>query len=320
MAQPGDVDSQLCHDVRDQSVRGLGWVASRRTRRRTRRRAARTRRRCRAGRSSSTTSRRRLNLQGCGGANWSDNGTFTYTYGTNSAGDPIGAIDTHQLGTGLGGRVLFTHTEDGSNPALINTGMWTPNLPSLQYYKVKLHLPGSGRASDKRRLQRSTPAAGSRRGRSGSTRRGTPSSGSPSARSPCRTAATSSSPTTAARRINGGFGFSDFDVAFDAIAFVPQGGTPGQPIGGPPGIQDAPEGLQPRLGELWLRCAHRGRPGGHLDRLLRRHLHRPVHPRPRQGAGIHPQLRGEPSPIPTAPTAPRRPTARSAGAGTTPTT
>jgi len=38
----------------------------------------------------------------------------------------------------------------------------------------------------------------------------------------------------------GGFGYSDFDVAFDAIAFVPQGGTPGQPIGGPPGIQDAP--------------------------------------------------------------------------------
>jgi hypothetical protein len=87
----------------------------------------------------------RLNLQGCGSSNWSSNGTFTYAYGTNPAGDPIGAIDTHQLGNrGLGGHVLFTHTEDGTEPALINTGTWTPNLPSMQYYKIKQHLPGLG--------------------------------------------------------------------------------------------------------------------------------------------------------------------------------
>jgi hypothetical protein len=85
-----------------------------------------------------------LNLQGCANENWTSKGSFTYTYGTNSAGDPIGAIDTHQLGTGLGGHILFSHTETGSNPALINTGTWTPTLPSLQYYKIKLHFPGAG--------------------------------------------------------------------------------------------------------------------------------------------------------------------------------
>jgi hypothetical protein len=56
----------------------------------------------------------RLNLVGCGSSNWSDNGTFTVTYGKNAAGDPIGAIDMHQLGSGLGGRVLFSHVESGA--------------------------------------------------------------------------------------------------------------------------------------------------------------------------------------------------------------
>ncbi|WP_236794380.1 hypothetical protein [Amycolatopsis sp. GM8] len=31
-----------------------------------------------------------LNVQGCGGENWSSNGIFNYAHGTNSAGDPIG--------------------------------------------------------------------------------------------------------------------------------------------------------------------------------------------------------------------------------------
>ncbi|WIX84269.1 hypothetical protein QRX50_19855 [Amycolatopsis carbonis] len=42
------------------------------------------------------------------------------------------------------GQLLLSHTEDGTEPDLINTGTWTPNLPSLQYYKIKLHIPGLG--------------------------------------------------------------------------------------------------------------------------------------------------------------------------------
>ncbi|BAS18382.1 conserved hypothetical protein (plasmid) [Arthrobacter sp. Hiyo8] len=36
-----------------------------------------------------------------------------------------------------------------------------------------------------------------------------------------------------------------YDVAYDGVAFIPMGGTPGTPIGGPPGVQDAPKGSNP---------------------------------------------------------------------------
>ncbi len=49
-----------------------------------------------------------------------------------------------------------------------------------------------------------------------------------------------------------------YDVAYDAVAFVPQGGTPGQPIGGPPGIQDAPKGSNP----AWVNCGCVARTAG----------------------------------------------------------
>jgi RHS repeat-associated protein len=47
----------------------------------------------------------------------------------------------------------------------------------------------------------------------------------------------------------------DFDVAYDAVAFVPMGGTPGQPIGGPPGVQDEPKGSNPAF--IQCGCARR---------------------------------------------------------------
>jgi hypothetical protein len=71
-------------------------------------------------------------------------GTFTYTLGKNAAGESIGEIDTHQLGVGFGGHILFSHTEDSTDPSVINTGTWTPTLPKLQYYKLKIHIPATG--------------------------------------------------------------------------------------------------------------------------------------------------------------------------------
>ncbi|WP_432855269.1 DUF6531 domain-containing protein [Amycolatopsis sp. CA-161197] len=186
----------------------------------------------------------RLNLQGCGAANWSSNGTFTYTYGTNSAGDPIGAIDTHQLGTGLGGRVLFTHTEDGSNPALINTGVWTPNLPSLQYYKVKLHLPGLG-AEATNVVYNINPGGGVAPWKIRVNQAWNSEQWVTIGTFAMQNGGNVTLNNNGSSIDNGGFGNSDFDVAFDAVAFVPQGGTPGQPIGGLPGIQDAPRGSNP---------------------------------------------------------------------------
>lgn len=196
----------------------------------------------------------RLNLQGCGAANWSSNGTFTYTYGTNSAGDPIGAIDTHQLGTGLGGRVLFTHTENGANPALINTGVWTPNLPSLQYYKVKLHLPGLG-AEATNVVYNINPGGGVAPWKIRVNQAWNSEQWVTIGTFAMQNGGNVTLNNNGSSVDQGGFGYSDFDVAFDAIAFVPMGGTPGQPIGGPPGIQDAPKGSNPAF--IACGCARR---------------------------------------------------------------
>ncbi|WP_244293765.1 RHS repeat-associated core domain-containing protein [Streptomyces sp. MJM8645] len=191
-----------------------------------------------------------LNLVGCGTpANWSQGGTFTYAYGTNAAGDKIGAIDTHQLGVGFGGRVLFTHTEDGANPDLINTGTWTPNLPKLQYYKIKIHLPSTA-ATASNVVYTINPGGGVapwkiRVNQNWGTEEWV-TIGTFAMRNGGNLQLTNKSEITGAGNIN----FADYDVAYDAVAFIPMGGTPGQPIGGPPGIQDAPKGSNPS----WVQC------------------------------------------------------------------
>ena len=185
-----------------------------------------------------------LNLQGCSGENWTSNGTFTYTYGTDSAGDPIGAIDTHQLGTGLGGHILFTHTETGSIPAEINTGTWTPNLPSLQYYKIKVHFPSLGaEATDV--VYTINPGGGAApwkiRVNQAWNAETWATIGTFAMENGGNVVLTNQSSAVD----TAGTGYADYDVAFDAIAFVPMGGTPGQPIGGPPTVQDEPAGSNP---------------------------------------------------------------------------
>jgi RHS repeat-associated protein len=198
-----------------------------------------------------------LNLQGCSGENWSSNGTFTYAYGTNAAGDPIGAIDTHQLGAGLGGRILFSHTEDGSIPAELNTGTWTPTLPSLQYYKIKVHFPSIG-AEATNVVYTINPGGGAapwkirvNQAWNAETWATIGTFAMENGGSVVLTNQSSSVDTT-------GSGYADYDVAFDAIAFVPMGGTPGQPIGGSPTVQDEPEGSNP----AWVNCGCATRTAG----------------------------------------------------------
>jgi RHS repeat-associated protein len=190
-----------------------------------------------------------LNIQGCSSENWTSNGTFTYTYGTDSAGDPIGAIDTHQLGTGLGGHILFSHTEDGSIPAEINTGTWAPNLPSLQYYKVMVHFPGLG-AEATNVIYTINPGGGVApwkiRVNQAWNSEHWASIGTFAMENGGNVVLTNQSGSVD----TSGTDYADFDVAFDAIAFVPEGGTPGQPIGGPPTIQDEPAGSNP----AWTQC------------------------------------------------------------------
>jgi hypothetical protein len=233
-----------------------------------------------------------LNLQGCGPSNWSSNGTFTYQYGTNSAGDPIGAIDTHQLGTGLGGHILFTHTETGSDPTLINTGTWTPNLPSLQYYKIKLHIPGLGRGSDQRGVHHQP---GWRGGAVEDPRE-------PGVelravghhwhlRHDQRRQRSTHQPVLVGEHHRSGLlqlrcrvrrGRVRPDGRHSRPADRRSAGNPGRP-----------QRLQPGVRGLWLCPTDRGGPGRHQHRLLRAVLHRSDHSGPRCGAELHPQLRRE---------------------------
>ncbi|MFC1429610.1 RHS repeat-associated core domain-containing protein [Streptacidiphilus sp. N1-3] len=195
-----------------------------------------------------------LNIAGCSGENWSNNGTFTMSYGTDSSGNATGAIDTHQLGVGFGGYTLFTHTHDGSESAVINTGTWTPNLPKLQYYKIKLHFPATA-ASATNAVYSINPGGGVSPWKIrvnqdwGSEQWVT--IGTFAMENGGNVVLTNQSGNVP----KAGEAWSDFDVAYDAIAFTPEGGTPGQPIGGPPTIQDAPKGSNPAY--IQCGCARR---------------------------------------------------------------
>ncbi|WP_168203858.1 RHS repeat-associated core domain-containing protein [Humibacter ginsenosidimutans] len=180
------------------------------------------------------------NDEGCTGMNWSNSGSFTYSPGTNSSGDAVGDIDTHQLGSGFGGHILFTHTEPSSDTDLINTGTWKPTLPSLQYYEVEVHLPESG-ATATDVVYTVNPGGGAsawkiRVNQDWESEEWVPI-GTFAMQNGGNVVLTNASSETP----------QGYDVAYDAIAFVPKGGTPGQSIGGPPTIQDEPAGSNPAL-------------------------------------------------------------------------
>jgi hypothetical protein len=85
----------------------------------------------------------KYNVVGCGGANWNSQGSFTLTQGKDSAGYPISAIDTHQLGAGFGGHLFFTHNYQASDVAHKVTGTWQISLPTKVYH-VLAHVPSTG--------------------------------------------------------------------------------------------------------------------------------------------------------------------------------
>lgn len=198
-----------------------------------------------------------LNLAGCGSSNWSQGGAFSMHYGTDASGNPVGAIDTHQLGVGFGGHVLFTHTETGSNPAEINTGTWTPTLPKLQYYKVKLHFPSTA-ASATNVVYNINPGGGV----SPWKIRVNQDWGSEQWVTIGTFAMENGGTVTLSNKSDisgsGNINYADYDVAYDAVAFIPEGGTPGHPIGGPPGVKDAPKGSNP----AWIQCGCAKRTAG----------------------------------------------------------
>lgn len=85
------------------------------------------------------------NVVGCSTTtkNWASSGTFVLTEGQHN-GEQVGRIDTHQLGSGFGGRTLFLGNRT-SNETAISTGTWTPNLSATpRGYTISVHIPESG--------------------------------------------------------------------------------------------------------------------------------------------------------------------------------
>jgi hypothetical protein len=161
-----------------------------------------------------------LNVVGCSESpNWRNSGSFTYAPGTNAAGQQVGLIDTHQLGAGFGGHILFTHLESAkATPDLINTGTWKPKLPGLEYYDIRIHVPATG--ADATAAQYTlTPAPGAVpitltvNQQVGET---WINAGSFAMKKGATLTLTNAGTT----------GLGTTDIAFDAVAFVPQGGHP----------------------------------------------------------------------------------------------
>jgi hypothetical protein len=91
-----------------------------------------------------------VNLQGCTAANqnWRNRGSFAFSYGDPSVpGSQRTDLDLHQLGTGLGGHMWFTHTDEPTDsrgvPLWGVTGTWTPQLARGRY-QVKAYVPAAG--------------------------------------------------------------------------------------------------------------------------------------------------------------------------------
>jgi hypothetical protein len=85
------------------------------------------------------------NLAGCNTP--SAAGAMTWTPNTDSNGGPFGDVDLHQLGTGYGGRTMFTHLQRPSNSKWGGTMTWAPSgLDFGEPYNIKVFVPGLGAA------------------------------------------------------------------------------------------------------------------------------------------------------------------------------
>jgi len=94
-----------------------------------------------------------LNLAGCPNppTQWANQGTFSVQFGTSIPdGAPLGEIDFHQLGAGFGGHLWFTHTYQSGDLQDDVTGTWTPapSVLSRGLYKIEVFVPDSAAGAD----------------------------------------------------------------------------------------------------------------------------------------------------------------------------
>jgi lysophospholipase L1-like esterase len=86
-----------------------------------------------------------LNLAGCPQASQSNGGNFSWHPNFDTNLQPIGLVDLHQLGTGYGGHMLFTHLEDPAYKQWGGTAEWDLTA-SYDVYDVAVFVPGLGAA------------------------------------------------------------------------------------------------------------------------------------------------------------------------------
>lgn len=71
-------------------------------------------------------------------------GTFGFWFAQDSTGSYRSKIDFHQIGAGWGDHFWFSHTYGPGHPDQEARGIWTPNLPGVGWYRVVAHLPDHG--------------------------------------------------------------------------------------------------------------------------------------------------------------------------------
>jgi hypothetical protein len=82
------------------------------------------------------------NLVGCSAV--PSAGTFQLTFANDVYGNPLSAIDFHQIGAGYGGHFWFAHTVDPTRTAMVVKGTWTPPTTSLGWQRIFVHVPDHG--------------------------------------------------------------------------------------------------------------------------------------------------------------------------------
>jgi lysophospholipase L1-like esterase len=85
------------------------------------------------------------NLAGCPQTSQSNGGSFSWHPNFDTNLQPIGLVDLHQLGTGYGGHMLFTHLEDPAYNQWGGTAEWDLTA-SYDVYDVAVFVPGLGAA------------------------------------------------------------------------------------------------------------------------------------------------------------------------------
>jgi lysophospholipase L1-like esterase len=85
------------------------------------------------------------NLAGCSGMRRAA-GSATWIPNRDPNGGPFGEIDLHQLGTGYGGRSMFTHMEEPDNAIWGGTMVWAPGNLDYDRYDIEVFVPTLGAA------------------------------------------------------------------------------------------------------------------------------------------------------------------------------